>query len=91
MPVINVTVIRSDGERTPLVAGPKQLHEFEATKKKGLGSAFSGSDIYLSDLYYIAWLADKAAAKREGRTIQLFDAWLEEITDVEMSGNDDPT
>lgn len=90
MPVINLTVVRGDGERSPLVAGPKQLHEFEATKKKGLGSAFSGSDIYLSDLYYIAWLADKAAAKREGRTIELFDAWLESIADVEMSG-DDPT
>lgn len=88
MPVINLTVVRGDGERTPLVAGPKQLHEFETTKKKGLGSAFSGDDIYLSDLYYIAWLSDKAAAKREGRTIPLFDAWLDEITDVEMATGD---
>ena len=88
MPVINLTVVRADGEHTPLVAGPKQLHEFEVTKKKGLGSAFSGNDIYLSDLYYIAWLADKAAAKREGRVIPLFDVWLDEITDVEMSTGD---
>lgn len=90
MPIINMKVTYADGTESTVTAGPKQQIAFEKHRKKGLGSAFSGGDLYVEDLYWLAWKADTDARVKAGQTAQLFDAWLDEIADVEASGGADP-
>ena len=90
MPKINMTVKYADGTERVVTAGPKQQIAFEHARKKGLGSAFSGGDLFVEDLYWLAWKSDSDAAAKEGRGTALFDAWLEEIVDVEAGGGADP-
>ena len=91
MAIINMTIVRDDGTRDVVTAGPKQQIAFEKARKKGLGTAFSGGDLYVEDLYWLAWRADSDATIKAGGTAELFDAWLESIADVEAGGGADPT
>lgn len=91
MPLFNMTVVRADGSKDVVVAGPKQQIAFEKARKKGLGSAFNGSNLYIEDVYWLAWKADSDATIAGGGTATTFDVWLDEITDVELSGSTDPT
>jgi len=91
MATINLTIVRDDGSRDIVTAGPKQQIAFEKARKKGLGSAFSGDNLYVEDLYWLAWRADTDATVKNGGTGLLFDAWLDTIADVEAGGGADPT
>ena len=88
MPVINMTVKYADGTESKVVAGPKQQIAFEQARKKGLGSAFNGTDLYVEDLYWLAWKADFDATIKGGGVAVPFDAWLDNVADVEAGGSD---
>lgn len=90
MPVINMTVKYVDGTESKVTAGPKQQIAFEKARKKGLGSAFNGTDLYVEDLYWLAWKADFDETIKAGGVADVFEAWLDRVADVE-AGSADPS
>jgi len=89
MALLTMTVIREDGTREKVTAGPKQQVAFERARKKGMGAAFAGDGLFMEDVLFLAWLADKDATAKAGGTVPLFDVWLDTVADVDMSGGDD--
>lgn len=87
MPVMRMTVVHPDRE-VEVEAGPKQQVAFEKHHKKGIGAAFT-SELRMSDIYWLAWKCEQDhVAKHGGDPVPLFDAWLDQIVDVRLDGEE---
>ncbi len=91
MPVIRMTVVHDDESRVEVVAGPKQQVAFERHHKRGLGAALTGDNMHVQDMYWLAWKAEcDHVAKNGGTPVPLFDAWLDQLVDVELEADEGP-
>jgi hypothetical protein len=75
---MQLTVVTADGAQTYTVT-PKVQVDFERHFKTGIAKAFQ-EDLRVEQLYWLAWAATRAA----GTVVKPFDAWLEEIIDVQL-------
>ena len=90
MPVINMVVVHDDGSELDVKAGPKQQIAFERHHKKGLGSALTGDNMHVADLYWLAWKSEvDHNAKHGGSPVPLFDVWIDTLEDVRLGEDDD--
>jgi len=74
------------GESVPVVVSPKVQVEFERQYNCGIASAFSGDEMRMEYVYFLAW----KAATHLHKTSKEFEDWLDDVDDIEMV-EDDPT
>lgn len=75
---MKVDVVTNTGTSRVAIT-PKVQVDFERHYKCGIAQAF-GDDMRIEHVYYLAWKASVYA----GQTTAQFDAWLDEVLDVEM-------
>ena len=80
---IRLTVERRDGNSSELPVYPPAIRNFARWAKCGISQAFTGNDIRMEHLYYLAWLADKDS----GNVVKPFEEWAKNVADVEISND----
>lgn len=78
---ITLHITLSDGSKVTAVATAPDFVAFEAKFDKSIQSM--GQDVRLTYMFFLAW----NSLKRTGKTDQEFEAWLENVTDIQV---DDP-
>jgi hypothetical protein len=78
---MHFTVVTKDGSRS-YPCTPKVQVDFERQFKIGIAKAFQ-EDQKVEHVYWLAWASQRAA----GDVVKPFDAWLDEIVDVQLEDN----
>ena len=83
MQLMKLEVVTTGG-RFPVNITPKVQVEFERHYGLGIAKAFS-EEQKIEHIYFLAWKAMQYA----GLTASQFDAWLDDVVDVEISGGEE--
>jgi hypothetical protein len=77
---IRVTVEKRDGSVNTYDVFPTAISDFEEFVKMGLVSAFSEANSRMSNLYYLAWLAEKDS----GAVVKTYENYKKELAHVSV-------
>ena len=77
---IRVTVEKRDGSVNTYDVYPTAISDFEEYVKMGLVSAFSEANSRMSNLYYLAWLAEKDS----GAVVKTYENYKKELAHVSV-------
>jgi hypothetical protein len=77
---IRVTVEKRDGSTNTYDVYPTAISDFEEHVKMGLVSAFSEANSRMSNLYYLAWLAEKDS----GAVVKTYENYKKELAHVSV-------
>ncbi len=77
---IRVTVEKRDGSTNTYDVFPTAISDFEEFVKMGLVSAFSEANSRMSNLYYLAWLAEKDS----GAVVKTYENYKKELAHVSV-------
>jgi hypothetical protein len=77
---LTVTVERRDGTREEFPIYPSAILAFERQTKGSMSRAFSTEHPNMSDLYLVAYLAEKDS----GTVVKIFDEYVKQLAHVEV-------
>ncbi len=83
---LTLTVQLEDGERWEITPKLATFVRFEEQFDTAVSSAFAEGTIHLKHLAWLAW----DGARRSGRTVPLFDAFVDKLVDLDVVNNDAP-